>query len=385
MHVLWLASWYPDPYEKKNGDFIQRHAKAVAKLLPIDVMHVVQTGSKLATKRGSIHTKENNLREIIYSFNYAPWGIGWLDKLRYNLLYQFYFSDLLEKYAKQYGTPELIHIHAPMKAGVVARKIAKHWHIPYIVTDHSSMYDEKAIDSFDTRSNYFKKHLRKLYKKASAVTNVSEAMAAKIKELFAVKDIDIIRNVVDESYFFYQPTISLNFFRWIHVSSLYPLKNVEKIIDVFEQLLQKRNDWELVIVGGNNASLKRLVREKKLQQKIIFTGEIDYASVAKQMQQSSALVMFSKHENFPCTIIEALSCGLTVVASNVGGISEAVNDSNGILVESENKMALQSAIENMMCNYQQYNKSAIAADAILKYGEDTIGYQFVQLYRKILD
>jgi glycosyltransferase involved in cell wall biosynthesis len=385
MHVLWLASWYPDPYEKKNGDFIQRHAKAVAKFLPIDVIHIVQTGYKVTTKRGSIHTKEDNLRELIYSFNYTPWGIKWIDKIRYNLKYRFFYNDLLDKYSKQYGIPEMIHIHAPMKAGVVAGRIAKHWHVPYIVTDHSSMYDKKAIDSFYTRSNYFKKHLRKLYKKADAVTNVSEVMADKIQQLFAIKNIEIVRNVVDTSCFFYQPTIGSNIFRWVHVSTLYPLKNAEKIIEAFEQLHKKRNDWQLVIVGENNAALKRLVKAKNLQQKVLFTGELDYADVAKQMQQSSALVMFSKYENFPCTIIEALCCGLPVIASNVGGIKEAINISNGILVESENVAALQNALENMMNAYPQYNQSQIANEATAKYNEDVIGYQFIQLYRKILD
>ena len=47
MKVLWLASWYPDEYEPTNGDFVQRHAKAVSQLMHIDVIHVVQAGENL--------------------------------------------------------------------------------------------------------------------------------------------------------------------------------------------------------------------------------------------------------------------------------------------------------------------------------------------------
>jgi glycosyltransferase involved in cell wall biosynthesis len=384
MHVLWMASWYPDPYENKNGDFIQRHAKAVAKLLPVDVVHVVQSGSAVATKQGSIHTKENNLREFIFSFNYKPWGISRIDKIRYNIKYQLFYNRLLDNYFKQYGVPDLIHVHAPMKAGVIARKIASHWHIPYIISDHSSMYDINAVDHFNSRSLYFKKQLAKVYKKATASINVSNAMAAKAEELFQVKNTLIIRNVTDTSLFYFSEKNDTGIFRWIHVSTLYPLKNVQKIIKAFSNIDSIQSNWQLIIVGGANEALKQFVNEKGLAQKILFTGELTYDAVAKEMQRASAMVMFSKHENFPCAIIEALCCGLPVVTSNVGGISEAVDSTNGILVENENLPALQAAILKMMQNYSYYHPKQIAADASDRYSEEIIGNKFIQLYKNLL-
>src|SRR5206468_9920728 len=121
-----------------------------------------------------------------------------------------------------------------------------------------------------------------------------------------------------------------------------------------------------------------------LQSKIKFIGEIDYEDVAKQMQQADAFIMFSKHENFPCVIIEALCCGLPVVASNVGGIAEAVNESNGILVEANNMNELQNAIISMMNNINKYNAENISADAISKYNYNTVAQQFVSVYNDVL-
>jgi glycosyltransferase involved in cell wall biosynthesis len=48
----------------------------------------------------------------------------------------------------------------------------------------------------------------------------------------------------------------------------------------------------------------------------------------QKCKKADAFILFSRHENFPCVVIEALCCGLPVVASNVGGIAEAVDETN---------------------------------------------------------
>ncbi|MDE3145678.1 MAG: glycosyltransferase, partial [Bacteroidota bacterium] len=168
------------------------------------------------------------------------------------------------------------------------------------------------------------------------------------------------------------------------VSSLYQLKNIEGIIEAFKSLNQVRQDWELIIVGNASQKLIDQVSETGLSNKIKFIGELLHEDVAKQMQDSSALVLFSRYENFPCVIIEALCCGLPVVSSNVGGVSEAVNKSNGLLVESQNIGALKDAFIYMMDNCHQYNAQQISIDASKKYSEEVIGGQFVSLYRQVI-
>jgi len=384
MHILWLASWYPDLYEGKNGDFVQRHAKAFARLNPLQVIHIVQAGYQIYTSKDIHFNEEGGLSELTGSFKYKPLRITWLDKIRYNLKYQLFFICILKKYAQQYGIPDLVHVHAPMKAGIIAMKICNRWNIPFLITDHSSLYDPIAADSFDKRSWYFKLQLKKLYKKAAGYTNVSEVMAKRIKSHFKTGQIDIIRNVVQTDLFFYKSLPKLPVFRWIHVSTLYPLKNVLKILEAFQMLYSIRQDWELIIVGGNYQELETAIREIPIQDNVKFTGELEYTAVASQLQSASAMVMFSKHENFPCTIIEALCCGIPVVASDVGGVKEAVNLSNGILVESENITALVAALDKMMNQYIRFDRKSISENAASSYGEKEIAGQFLDLYNRVL-
>ena len=387
MQILWLASWYPNPYEPTNGDFVERHAIAVSKIIPLDLIHVVQTGKNIRTKDGYVHAKEGNLRELVYSFPFKKWGWvwGWLDKIRYHIKYIFYYRSVLSKYTRQYGKPDLIHVHVPMKAGLLALEFADYWRIPFIVTEHSSMYDPVAKDTFFKRSRFFKQNTKKIFEKASAVTNVSAAIGRRVSTLFHLNHTEVIHNVVDTSQFFYIEKTKNTVFKWLHISSLYALKNVDGIIKAFKLLTKERQDWELTIAGAAAQDLVDSVYESGLSHKIKFVGELSHKDVAKQMQNSSALVMFSRHENFPCVIIEALCCGIPVVSSAVGGVPEAVNSTNGLLVESENIEALKNAFLKMMDDYQQYDQEKIARDAASKYAEEVIGNQFFDLYRSVLN
>jgi len=220
MNVLWLASWYPNPYEPNNGDFIKRQAEAVAEVVLVDVIHVVQAGIQLHTKAGAIHKREGNFREIIQSFAFKKWGIGFIDKVRYNIKYHIFIRNIINNYVSEFGQPQLIHVHIPVKAGLHAMYYADLWRAKYLVTEHSSHYTNNSHDSFFKRSSFYKRKVTKIMKGAAAVISVSDAVGHTLQQLFPVKNYQTVRNTVDTALFNYQP-VTNTIFRWIHVSSMH--------------------------------------------------------------------------------------------------------------------------------------------------------------------
>ena len=93
--------------------------------------------------------------------------------------------------------------------------------------------------------------------------------------------------------------------------------------------------------------------------------------------------MFSRFENLPCVILEALCCGLPVISSRVGGIAEVIDERNGILVESENVDQLADAMQQLVDNHALYNGQTISSDAIARFNYDTVGAQYLSLYKEI--
>jgi len=384
MKVLWLASWYPDPYEPVNGDFIQRHAKAVAAVVPVDVVHVVQIGKDVDTKDEVSVREEGNLREFVCSFSFRRTGIAAIDKIRYNLQFKRYYKNFLRKYAQQYGKPDLIHVHVPMKAGLMALYFSKKWSVPYIVSEHGSYYEPSAPDTFAKRSSFFRHNTKKICRQAQAVTNVSATIGNVMQQLFHLPQIQIIPNVVDVHLF--KPVHHTNdVFKWLHVSTLGEQKNIPGLLQAFALLKEAGiGNWELILAGPGFAQHPSTVAALQLTNEVRFTGELLHDDVAVVMQEADAFVLFSWHENFPCVIIEALCSGLPVVSGDTGGIKEAIQPNNGLLVETGNVQQLAEALKQVMHNIQQYRPSVIAAEAADKYSAEKIGNQFYQLYQQVL-
>ncbi len=381
-HILWLVSWYPDKMNPYNGDFIQRHAHAVAGQSPLTVIYVAQHGPGVEMPAYKVLTHNSgHLTEIVVYFPYKKTGIGLFDTIRYNWKYFSYYKKFIRQYLSEKGRPDLIHVHVPMKAGRIALMLKENLQVPYIVTEHSSAYSDEVPDNYERRGNYYRKWVKKIFEEAAALTTVSQKLGERLQALFNVQAMHIIPNVADTKFFNYvqsQPTR----FRFLHASTMDHPKNVEGMLRVLHRLKKIRNDWECVMLGWDTPVLKTLCTELQLDDHVQWKGVVPYKAVAVEMEQASALLMFSRYENQPCVILEALCCGLPVIATRVGGIPEVVNSSNGILVDPGNEEQLLNACIQLMDQQHQYDRASIAQHAQGLFSYATVGKQFIDLYEK---
>jgi glycosyltransferase involved in cell wall biosynthesis len=381
--ALWLCSWYPHPDSPYEGDFIQRHAKAVSAFIPVTVFYVSQAGPYKNREEDQFITQQTgNVEEKLVLFKFRKTGIRPLDKVLYNIRYYRAYKKAIEKYIEENGLPAIVHVHIPMKAGMIGRWIKRKWNIPYIVSEQSGHYIRGAKDDFFEKPLRHRLNVQKIFKEAMLVTNVSAVIAKTLKVAFRLTDVKVVHNTVDTTLFYYQHH-SVSKFRFIHVSTLADHhKNIQGIFNAVANLAQQRNDFEVMIVGPATVKVKEKVASLGLDRVIRFAGEIPYPEVARQMQQASAFILFSRYENFPCVVVEALCSGLPVIATDTGGVSEAVNDTNGLLVQSENEKQLTDAMNKMLNEYQKYDRKAIASNAAAAYSYATIGKAFVDVYRE---
>ncbi len=295
-----------------------------------------------------------------------------------------YVQDPLQPqnfYIVENGKPDLVHIHIPIKSGLAGIWIKREYGIPYILTEHWGIYNEVVEDNYTTKPAAFKKYTRKIFDNAYVFTSVSKYLAEGVNRFVTKKEYKIIPNVADTSSFYYRQK-PISAFRFIHVSNMVPLKNAEGILRAFSLLLKENRDAILVMVGDKFPFLHDLARELGIPAAaLLFCGEIPYEQVATEMQESDCLVLFSNMENSPCVIVEALCCGLPVIATGTGGIPELVNSTNGILLEPKDDRMLAAAMGEMMDNYSMYDRDKIAEQAIGKFSYQVIGKMMDDIYQ----
>lgn len=373
--VVWLCSWYPNELDRFTGDFIQRHAVAASEFAEIDVVHVVAGGS---VKKTTISVVNASLREtIIYT------GSG--SKLaRYWSMWKAY-RGFFNRYETEHGKPDLLHVHVAFPAGIFGRIWKQKWHVPMVLTEHYGIYNTTVDDAFPTRSFLFQQATRQAVDAANLVLPVSEALAKGMMQFVGQFPYKVVPNVVDTELFYNQLLALPSPFRFIHVSNMAPVKNISGILKAFASVVARCNNVELHLVGAQPAQYLQEAKELGLLNKTVyFHAECSYAEVAEKVRSAHCGVLFSDSEMLPCSLLEWLCTGMPVIASRVGGIPEAVNSTNGILVEAGNEKALAEAMLTMMEQYANYRPDQIALNAVKQYSYSSAGKQISDVYSLLL-
>lgn len=375
--ILWLCSWYPSPRDPFNGDFIQRHARAAALYHDIHVLYVAGE-EDIALQQPEISlTETNGLTEEIIRF---PRKKGWMGKAKAHWQWRHLYKQAIRRYISANGKPDWVHVHVPMKAGLMALWMKRVYGVPYLVTEHWGIYNTVVADHYHTQSRLFRLYTKKIVKGAAGLISVSRFLGEGMQRLVAPRPFTIVPNTVDTRYFCFRE-MTHDRFRFLHVSNMVPLKNVEGILRAFRQLLKTYPQAELTLVGNRDTlAISYAATLGLAPPSVTFHGEISNAGVAAQMQASDALVLFSDMENSPCVIGEALCCGLPVIATRTGGIPELVNEANGKLVPVRDEQGLVAAMEQMMLEKNRYNRAGMAVQAAAIFSYETIGRAFDRIY-----
>ncbi len=143
--------------------------------------------------------------------------------------------------------------------------------------------------------------------------------------------------------------------RVVYIGSLVKQKGVDILLKAFKDI-----DAELFIVGNGK---ERDNLEKIAGKKVYFLGEME--NLDKIFSKASVLVLPSREEGFGLVLLEAMSRGIPVVATRVGGIPEVINKKNGLLVERENVEELRKAISSILNNRKTAKK-------LSSYGRKTV-------------
>jgi teichuronic acid biosynthesis glycosyltransferase TuaC len=137
----------------------------------------------------------------------------------------------------------------------------------------------------------------------------------------------------------------------IFVGNLIKTKGVFELLEAFISLSASRRDLYLIMVGkgAEQKKIRNIIESASLENRIILTGKVPHNEISSWLNAADLFVLPTYYEGLPNALLEAMSCGLPVIATRVGGIPEVIEDGrNGVLIEKQNTNALSRAIEYLI-------------------------------------
>jgi len=147
----------------------------------------------------------------------------------------------------------------------------------------------------------------------------------------------------------------------ISVGRLEEIKGIRYLIDAINIIKRKKLDTKLIIIGDGpqKKDLELQAEKLKLDHYVEFMGSLPHEKVLEYMAASDIFVLPSLNEGFPNVCLEAMASGLPIIATNIGGMSEIVEDgTNGYLVEPQNSVQIAGKVEKLVADNDLREKFA---------------------------
>lgn len=145
------------------------------------------------------------------------------------------------------------------------------------------------------------------------------------------------------------------------IANFYPTKGLEYLIEAAD-FLKDNEDLIFLIIGDGELrpELEKLIKEKGLERKVFLLGQIPDAH--RFLPAFDLFVLPSIKEGFPWSLIEAMSAKLPIIATDVGAMSEIIDDhKNGLLIKPRDPVGLADKIKEILANDRLKNELGIQA------------------------
>lgn len=386
-YILWLPSWYPNRLNAFDGDFIQRHAYAAATHQNIHVVHFMRDTEAHVTKDMWVDVKEKGrLRETIVYYYVKRYPFWLLDRLfswtRFNAIHRQFF----EAYFREHGTPSFMHVHVAFKAGTIALALKKKYSLYYYLTEHWTVYLPEACPSFNDLARPIQRKIDKVIRNARLVLPVSVNLLDALAGRWPLIRYWVFPNVVDPAIFYsVESKAPSEKLRIMHVSTMNAQKNPDKMLEALNLFNKKGIPWKMDVFGPVNNDILERCQGLRMAEHIHFHGEHPQSEVARYLQQSDLLLLYSRFENQPCVVLEAFACGIPVVVSDIPAHRQLVKEGvTGLFADSEDPLALAEKLEEFSRTKHTFNSKRIeqAAGPFLK---EVIQEAFRELYASDLE
>lgn len=286
---------------------------------------------------------------------------------------------------------DVLHVHYAMPhaiSAILARDIAKR-DVKIVTTLHGT---DITVLGYDKT---FKKMIAYGIEESDAVTAVSNQLVQQTKEQLEVtKDISVIYNFINEPEYVRKDRefikqdygIEADEKVLIHISNFRKVKRIEDVIRTFALVSEKKRA-KLILVGDGpeTQTALELVNKLDIADKVLFLGR--QKNISDLLSISDIKLLMSEKESFGLVLLEAMSCEVVPIATNVGGIPEVIdNGYNGYTVSlGDVETAAEKTLDllNDEALYESFVQHGLERLENV-FASDNIINQYILIYNQVL-
>jgi glycosyltransferase involved in cell wall biosynthesis len=336
---------------------------------------VYEQGKRLLQKKYDVNVLTSKLFKYRnYTVNgikvqcYNSFNIGF----RLGIPYPVPHFNSYRTFVEAIKSSDLIHVHGhPYLSSLIAARLAKKYSKPLVLTQHNTFIQYNSIWNAFERLNDLTvgKQILKLADKIMVVSNATKnyvlslgANSEKIVVLHNGVDIhkfkpidgakDEIRKKLDISK---DSKVALTVRRLVYKNG------IDTLLKSAEETIKKDENIVFLIIGKGPdlSTMRERIQQQKVEKNIKVLGFVPDDKLPTYYNAADFFILPSKSgEGLPLVSLEAMACGLPVIATDVGGIKEVIEEKYGIIVPPDDPDSMEKAI----LDFSQRNLSIIKKD-----------------------
>jgi glycosyltransferase involved in cell wall biosynthesis len=229
---------------------------------------------------------------------------------------------------------------------------------PCLPVIHDLNFEHYPEDMPARYAKWYRKKFPLFAKQAARIATVSEFSKNDIAEKYGIakEKIDVVyngsaegfRSIAEERQKLMREKFSKGEPFFLYIGALHPRKNLERLIRAFETFKKKTNSTtKLVLAGGNYwkyEGLRMAYHQSPYKEEIIFTGRLDEEELHALTASARALTYVPYFEGFGIPIVEAMSCDVPVITSNITSMPEVAGEA-ALYVDPFSEESISAAME----------------------------------------
>ena len=290
---------------------------------------------------------------------------------------------------------DVVHIHSPLSPLIkTSLPLVTTIHTPMLTTHNQYVKIESVYSLFSKISARFVSYPLelKLIQASDMVTTITKSIAQELKEYhFDPEEVVVIGNGVDEKFFVpAQNKIEDDNKYIMYAGRMDREKGLFDLVECGEHICNQRSDISFILAGrGRDLNkLKKKVRKLGLRDKFIFLGQVGKDQLVQLYQNATIFAFPSYHEGLPTVLLEAMSCGLPIVATDVRGNRDLISSGeDGLLVPPRSPKEMADTILMLLDDEKMQRRLGKNARKTIedRYTWDTVSNKMLKCYEMIVE